>query len=254
MRVRTIDDVIGRLDEIIEDCHHRGSRLGYFPAMYRKTTLEVKEGLETGRFQDPDRMERLDVVFAERYLEAFRRYRRGQRPTAVWEYSFHMGYSERPSVIQHLLLGMNAHINLDLGISAVDVAPGAALPALKHDFDQINHILGELVDRVQEDLAAVFPLFRALDFLCLRLDEAAVHMAVCRARSTAWHKAVTLAGLRTPDARHAHIDAFDQEALSLAETICPRDHLPTGAAADGPPEVPAGDTATVRRIIQALLD
>lgn len=252
--LQTIDDVVRSLDGIIERCHDRGSRLGYFPAMYRKTTLEVKRGLETGRFDDPDRLERLDVVFAERYLEAFQEHERGGRPTGAWAYAFQMGSSHRPSVIQHLLLGMNAHINLDLAISAVEVAPGPDLVSLKHDFDEINDILGELVDRVQDDLSSIFPLFRALDFLCLRFDETAVHLAVRHARSAAWEKAVRLSGLPSRDHRSSHIVEMDREVVSLARTICPPDEpealLPPGVA----PEVEPGDVATVRRIIEALLD
>lgn len=255
MPLQSIDDVIHALDAIIEACHRRGSRLGYFPAMYRKTTLAVKDGLARGRFRDPDLLERLDVVFARRYLEAYRAHEEGGRPPAAWDHAFRMGYSDRPMVIQHLLLGMNAHINLDLAISAVDVAPGPDLPALKHDFDEINAILGELVDRVQEDLASVFPLVRALDFLGLRFDEAAVHLAVRRARASAWEKATALAALASPDDRSSRIDAFDREVAALARTICPPDRLPAHWEGQerGRAEEP-DDPDTVRRIIEALLD
>ncbi len=249
---RTIDDVILGLDEIIAECHERGSRLGYFPAMYRKTTLEVKAGIEAGRFRDPVLMEQLDVVFADRYLDAYRLHRCGERPTAAWAYAFRMAESPRPTVIQHLLLGMNAHINLDLGISAVDVAGGASLSDLKHDFDEINDILGELVDRVQDDLTSMFPLLGALDFLCLRLDEVAVHLAVRVARAGAWDKAVALA--RAPGDRWTLIGAFDRETLALAEAICPRSHLPSHQPHDAGAEPCDEDAATVRSVIEALLD
>lgn len=63
-------------------------------------------------------MERLDVVFADRCLEAFEQQERGFTPTAAWEYAFLMTRSVHPTVIQQLLPGMNARANLDLGISA----------------------------------------------------------------------------------------------------------------------------------------
>lgn len=251
MGPRDIDGVVRALDDIIETCHRDGSRLGYFPAMYRKTTLEVKRGLEEGRFRDPELLERLDVVFAERYLEAFRQGERGEEPAAAWAYAFRMASSTQPTVIQHLLLGMNAHINLDLAISAVDVAPGTSLASLKHDFDVINDILGELVDRVQEDLAGVFPLVRALDFLCLRFDETAVHLAVRRARASAWEKAMVLAALPSASDRDACILAFDREVAGLARTICPF----RGDGSDGRGRAEEdGDPEAVRRIIESLVD
>jgi hypothetical protein len=43
---------------------------------------------------------------------------------------------------------MNAHINLDLGIAAAQVAPGPALPALHTDFLCINAILASVVATV----------------------------------------------------------------------------------------------------------
>jgi hypothetical protein len=41
-----------------------------------------------------------------------------------------------PRVVQHVLLGMNAHINLDLGVAAAEVAPGPAIAGLRGDFDR----------------------------------------------------------------------------------------------------------------------
>jgi hypothetical protein len=249
----TIDDVLARLDEIVDRCHDRGSRLGFFPAMYRKTTQEVKVGIETGRFEDPERMERLDVVFALRYLRAFERLEAGDRPRAAWDYAFLMARSPTPTVVQHLLLGMNAHINLDLGVSAADVAPGESLYGLKRDFDTINQILGEMVDDIQADLANVFPLMAVLDFLCLRFDERAVHAAICRARAGAWDKACTLAHCVSPDQRQSRIVGFDRQTLVLAQRICPprRSRI---AAAEGPePAVDARERETIRRVIDALV-
>ena len=39
-------------------------------------------------------------------------------------------------MLQHLLIGMNAHISLDLGIAAARTAPGEALPVLTQGIDQ----------------------------------------------------------------------------------------------------------------------
>jgi len=58
-------------------------------------------------------------------------------------------------VPQHLLLGMNAHINLDLGVAAARVCPADQLPNLKNDFDRINLILSDLIGAVQEELAEI---------------------------------------------------------------------------------------------------
>ena len=67
----TIDGVIGKLDQIIDWSYTTKSRLGYFAALYRKVTIKVKEGIEEDFFEDGERMERLDVIFANRSLDVF---------------------------------------------------------------------------------------------------------------------------------------------------------------------------------------
>ena len=71
MPATTIDQVLDQLDEIIEIARARSSRLGYFPALYRKVTARVRDAILAGRFEDGRRMEHMDVVFANRYIDAF---------------------------------------------------------------------------------------------------------------------------------------------------------------------------------------
>ena len=59
-----------RLDEIIAWARSSGSRLGFFPSLYRKMTIGVRDGVADGAFDDGPRMERLTVNFANRYFAA----------------------------------------------------------------------------------------------------------------------------------------------------------------------------------------
>ena len=81
MSATTIDEVIERLGAIIEESVRTESRLGYFASLYNRVTITVRDGVKTGRFEDNARMERLDVLFANRYLDAYDAYRRGEPPT-----------------------------------------------------------------------------------------------------------------------------------------------------------------------------
>ena len=190
-----IDAVIADLDRIIEAAKAERSPLGYFAALYRMVTVEVQRGIVAGDFDDGARMERLDVLFARRYVNAFDRYRAGERVTESWALAFETTDAWWPIVLQHLLLGMNAHINLDLGIAAARTVPGAALPELRADFDRINEILSRLVDTVQDELARIWPLLRVLDVTAIRTDEAVVDFAMAKARDHAWRVAEELAPL-----------------------------------------------------------
>jgi len=84
----TIDDVLARLDGIVEKCLRDGSRLGYFAALYRSVTRRVRDSITAGRFEDGPRMERLDVIFANRYLDAVDRLWKGETPTRSWQLAF----------------------------------------------------------------------------------------------------------------------------------------------------------------------
>lgn len=184
--LHSIDDVLTQLDDVIQFCWDRSSRLGYFPALYRKVTRRVREGIAKGEFENGPRMEELDICFAGRYLDAWALYRGGELPTRAWMASFRAGEDPSLLVIQHLLLGMNAHINLDLGIAAARVCPGPELAALQSDFNRINDVLAELTSGVKAELETVWPPLRGLDRLVGRIDDVVVNFSMIRARSQAW--------------------------------------------------------------------
>jgi hypothetical protein len=195
LAAQTIGEVAERLDEVVADCRAHGSRLGYFPALYRRVTLAIRDGIERDRFEDGARMEQLDVVFANLYLDALDRWQRGDWPPAAWRVAFEAADTWPPVVLQHLLLGMNAHINVDLAIAAARTAPGDALPGLRRDFDEINAILAEQTAGVKAELASIWPLLRAYDALAGNLDEGFIQFSLVRARQHAWELAERLAPL-----------------------------------------------------------
>jgi predicted RNase H-like nuclease len=121
-------------------------------------------------------------------------------------------------VLQHLLLGMNAHISLDLGVAAAEVCPGRALPALRGDFDEINRLLGEMVDEVQARIARISPWMWVIDHVGLRTDEALCGFCMERARDLAWRAAERLAPLAAAD-RAQEIDRIDALACMLSGPI-----------------------------------
>lgn len=191
----TVAEVIDALDVIIDRAVDTGSRSGYFAAIYRKVTAKVLEGIEAGFFDDGERMARLDVAFARRYLAALDTYERGGRPTRCWELAFQAGDSARLIVLQHLLLGINAHINLDLGVAAAQTAPGSELVSLRRDFDRVNEILALLISDIERDLSSISPWIGFLARLGGRHDDELIRFSIEVARTQAWRFAVELAPL-----------------------------------------------------------
>jgi len=193
MRAQTIDQVIEILDQIIEECIDNQSTMGYFAALYRKVTVRVKLGIANGEFEDGERMERLDVVFANRYIEAYCKYKSEEKVTASWNVALDENSNNGLIVLQHLLLGMNAHINLDLGIAAAQVCPGDQLPQLQNDFNKINEILASLVEEVEQTLSDIWPILKWILKLAGKIDNFLVDFSMKLARDGAWNFATSIA-------------------------------------------------------------
>jgi hypothetical protein len=190
---QTIGQVIAQLDQVIERCICERSRLGYFATLYRNVTVRVRDAIAAGRFEDGPRMERLDVIFANRYLDALYNFWRGEPTTASWSVAFQTARLRSPIILQHMLLGMNAHINLDLAIAAVQTSPGSELPGLERDFFEITVLLGEMIDSVQDRIAQVSPWIGIIDRVGWRTDEQICSFTIKTARSLAWRAAQKLA-------------------------------------------------------------
>jgi Family of unknown function (DUF5995) len=215
---RTIDEVIARLDSIIDTAIAERDRLGFFAVLYRTVTAAVKRGIADGRFEDGPRMERLDVVFANRYLHAFDSHRRGESPTRSWRVAFAAGSNRRVVILQHLLLGMNAHINLDLAIAASEVCPGAAVAGLENDFNEINQVLATLETDVEKEVCSLSPWINRLDHIDPRAGRVVANFSIDKARECSWRAAQRLAALSGAE-RDAAIDQIDAEVALLARLV-----------------------------------
>lgn len=246
-RLDTVADVLDALDGVIARALEEKSRLGYFAAIYRKVTAKVAEGIATGFFDDDDRMARLDVAFAGRYLSALKAFEQGGKTTRSWQLAFDAGSASGPIIVQHLLLGVNAHINLDLGVAAAHTAPGAELAGLRRDFDRINEILALIIADIERDLGEVSPWMKLLGRIGGRHDDEIVRFSIEVARTQAWRFAVELAPLPA-DHWAGPISARDAGTARLGRRI-----LHPGLLSVGLLVIRARESNDVRRNIEALM-
>jgi hypothetical protein len=214
----TIDGVIERLEAIVRESIARGDRAGYFAALYNRVTQAVRDGIARGEFDDGARMERLDVTFACRYLAAYDAFRAGEPPSRAWTHAFVALADPRHVVLQHLLAGMNAHINLDLGIAAARTCPGAELAGLRADFDRINTVLAKLTPTVEEEVDGLSPVTKRLAGLAPRLELKLIGFSMDHARDAAWALATRLVPLPLAEQTPV-IAARDAEAVLLADVV-----------------------------------
>jgi hypothetical protein len=225
MPPQTIDEIIARLNVIIDEALRGESRIGYFAALYERVTTNVRRALVAGDvFQDNPRMERLDVIFADRFLTAWDQFKAGGQPSASWRVAFSMLDDSGPLVVQHLMLGMNAHINLDLGVAAATVAPTPAeLESLKPDFLMINKILGRLLGVVELQLGQICPRFnraQRLTFFAPHLEDTLFGFGMGAARDLAWLLAQQL--VAAGEGQWASVIAGrDAETAIVGQTLYP---------------------------------
>lgn len=218
MQANTIQEVVAALDAIIRQCEMRGSRQAYFAVLYKGMTEAVRDAIAAGHFEDAARMERLDVLFANRYLDAWQQYGQQQNPSRSWQAALDACDDDTLIVLQHLVLGINTHINLDLAIAAALTAPGDTVFAMQRDFDKINDIISALTDDMQLKLERVWWPMRLIRRVMRDRDRAVIEFSITKARQAAWANSVALAQLPEP-AVAAYIHEMDNTVTCIAGNI-----------------------------------
>ena len=220
MKATTIEEVLSQLSGIIAESRQTGDRCGFFAALYYKVTAKVSEGIEKGQFEDGARMERLDVLFANRYLDALANWKSGGETSASWKIAFEACRSRKVLVLQHLLLGISAHINFDLGIAAVETMKGLGQPLqpIEKDFDGINIILGAMTYEVINEINRLSPLLSLIGKHSKNTESVLVQFSMTNARDGAWCFAEDLFTL-SGDGYQTCIDARDKGIAKLGSTL-----------------------------------
>lgn len=220
MPATTIKGVIDQLTTIVAEAEADNNRAGYFAALYKKVTVAVFNKIKAGWFDDNERMQKLDVVFANRYLEAYQNYAEQKACTASWQLAFDACNTWRPMVMHHLLTGMNAHISLDLGIATAIVSPGADIENMHNDFNKINTVLCELINEVKTCLYSMWPLSRLISQLNMgKFENDIAGFSMNIARDAAWQVALDYAECTSAAAQENYIATRDKSVTNFGNKL-----------------------------------
>jgi len=187
-----------------------------FTHVYRVVTEQVGDAL-TGAdtFADPAFVERLDVVFADRFFAAEQAAAAGADVSPAWAPLVEA--RRRPGVlaVQHVLAGMNAHINHDLALAVVQTCTETGRSVqdadVASDFQAVNTVLARVVRPIRQAflsqavVRAGAPASPAADAISL--------WSIDKARDAAWASAVTLWHVRAIPA------VADQMQQALARIV-----------------------------------
>jgi hypothetical protein len=218
MRADDIDEVIDNLAGVVDQAIGAGDRIGYFASLYRQVTVAVRDAIHAKEFDDGERMSRVDTAFGNRYFAAFDAWHRDQNCPSCWREAFRLLDDSDTIIVQHLLLGVNAHINLDLAVAAAQTLPGDSIRELERDFFLINDILVSILEQVQDALGQVSPYLWLLDKFGGRSDERILDFSIRTARREAWQNALLLAHQSGPQ-RAEIIERLDTRATLLAALL-----------------------------------
>lgn len=178
--------------------------LRFFHSTYTRTTMAVRDELRRGGFHDNPWVERLDVAFANLYLEALDMWRQGQRPSGPWQVALDATRGPHLPPLRYVLLGMNAHINLDLPqallavISDDEFDSPALIDTRAADHGHIDSILASRVAAEDQELKKVeLPGDRTLlDLLLTPFNRLGTKRFLKEAREKVWNNARQLSEAR----------------------------------------------------------
>jgi hypothetical protein len=171
-----------------------------FNGMYLQVTEAVRDALPT--FESPQFVERLDVLFAEFYFQAFDAAAAHAWVSKAWAPLFERKDARGVLALQFAIAGMNAHINNDLAHALVltwrelDHKPAHDSPE-RRDYDKVNGIL----ERVEADIKGPLAddLIGAVDTALGTADDFLALWSISRARDEAWERALIMRAM--PDGR-----------------------------------------------------
>lgn len=90
-------------------------------------------------------MKQLDSNFAKFYFDALREYVDTNQTTPAWKIMFDFCRQKTSLPLIYLALGVNAHVNNDLGLSLFEIVKRKNY---KGDFNKVNKIISDSLDEV----------------------------------------------------------------------------------------------------------
>lgn len=223
-----IDPVVERMTALLEKWDAEGDYRAVFVRSYREITIRVKKAVDNGEFEDGAWLELFDVVFAQSYFDALDTYESGSGTLPLcWKFAFERAVDKRSTVLQDLLMGMNAHIIHDLPVSLVmHGIPPEEREKRRLDHEKVNEILAGMINDVQRETVDHYSWWLGfLDTIGGIKDELLTDAGVRAARREAWIMAVALADAPDEESRARIRERVDRMATAASRLIATKTHL-----------------------------
>ncbi len=220
--LNSIQDVVDLLRQVDRDLPDTDG-LKWFNRLYLEVTEAVAARIAAAAFANPVWMERLDVLFARRYMAAVEAWQQGRPVPRCWRALLDRRHECAIARVQFAIAGVNAHINHDLPMAVVETfeATGTSPETggiQYHDFTAVNATLAELVDRARREMMVRLPG----DDLppVSHLPDTLAAWSVTAAREAAWTNAELLWDVRdAPLMAGRYLDVIDGLAAVAGKAL-----------------------------------
>jgi len=219
--------LVDKMDSLAKEWEMREDNRGIFLRCYCMMTANMVAALEANRFRDADWVERLLHRFAEYYFEALACFDCGEAVPQVWQQVHKAAERDDLHVIQHLFLGVNAHINYDLVLTLYEMLqPEWATLSEQgktrryQDHMLVNTIIGETIDKVQDEVVEKYaPKMDLIDKLMGRMDEKLITGMISRWRKSVWDRTQQLLQSQHEEEVNKRVQEVEEGVIRTASWI-----------------------------------
>lgn len=219
--------VVDKMLTIIEEFEGKRDNRTIFLQCYSMMTANVLTAIEQDRFKDPVWVRTLLHRFADYYFDALTCYDCGEKAPKVWQEVHKAAATKNLAVIQHLLLGVNAHINYDLVLTLYDMLSpewedlSVDMQDVRYDdHSLVNTIIGETIDKVQDEVVEKYaPSMDVIDTVLGRLDEYLLLKLISDWREKVWNHAQNLLQMENEGQRKAYILELEKNVMKKADIL-----------------------------------
>jgi hypothetical protein len=232
-RPRDIDEAIACMRKALDYYHEQDDYRAVFLRAYYIITLNVHAAVhQLGDYKrqiffDPNWISALAGKFSSLYFQSLTTFERDATSERAWKIAHQMAQEKTSTVVQDLILGLNAHINYDLAYGIYlnlkehgDQRNHLLLPRRKFDHDQVNNILMRSMPQIVETLTRDYGgeiLF--LRRLTPKLDDFLTQTGLKYYRERVWWSAISYLTTTGEEEIKLVQDKLNHESTKVAKLV-----------------------------------
>jgi Family of unknown function (DUF5995) len=230
LRPKDIDEAVHYMRNTLTQFHGQRDKRAIFLRVYYIMTLEVHAAIYQlgdykGKriFYDRDWVKSLSGKFSSLYFHSLNALGRDLDTELAWQEAYKTARRSSSSVVENATLGINAHINKDLGqaiaenLDPKDLNDYPTLQLRKFDHDQVNNLLVRTLEYIQDVLARDYePGIEIADHLLGSLDERLSTVGLKYYRERVWWDAMAFASAQTKQSDDLVRDKLNWESYKIA--------------------------------------